>query len=454
MPQIVPTVDGMRLLYEGSLALARVEAVGLRVDEQYLASITKKVQKQIKEQEALIQQDKTIKVWKRRFGSKFNLQSRTQLGTVLAEELGVPLPKTQGGAFSTDAESLAMVDLPFVKSYLKVASLKKLLQTYIFGVTKHAQNGRIHSFYNLHTVRTYRSSSDSPNFQNQPKRDEEHAKIVRKLFIPDPGCVLMETDYKGIEVHSTAWYHKDPNMLAYLNDKSLDMHRDMAMECYKLPREDITAAIRHLGKNKFVFPSFYGDWFKSTARALWDASLLVTTASGAPLRKHLEEQGFTELGDCDPEQDSVPGTYEHHICRVEKRFWNKRFPTYAQWKKDWYNLYLERGWLTTYTGFVCQGFMKKNDTINYPPQGDAFHCLLQALIWLVRKDLPKRKLRTRVAGQIHDSLVSLVPTREIEDYKALQQEVMVTRLKKIWPFIITPIEIDVSMSEKSWADME
>ncbi|NIS13857.1 MAG: hypothetical protein GWN12_18860, partial [Thermoplasmata archaeon] len=88
--------------------------------------------------------------------------------------------------------------------------------------------------------RTFRSSSDSFNFQNIPIRDLELARLIRQAIIARSGHRLVEIDYSGVEVHVAACYHQDPTMLEYLEDKSKDLHRDMAMEIFKLPLEELT----------------------------------------------------------------------------------------------------------------------------------------------------------------------------------------------------------------------
>jgi DNA polymerase I-like protein with 3'-5' exonuclease and polymerase domains len=86
--------------------------------------------------------------------------------------------------------------------------------------------------------------------------------------------------------------------------------------------------------------------------------------------------------------------------------------------------------------------MAKNQIINYPIQGSAFHCLLWSLIQIVQKELKKRKMKTIVVGQIHDSIIADVVEEELEEYLAMSNEVMTRRIIKDWPWIITPLEIE------------
>ncbi len=368
--------------------------------------------------------------------------------------------RTATGRYKTDEESLSRINHPFVKDYLKVKKFEKTLTTYLLGIRREVVNGFIHPFFNLHLVRTYRSSSDSPNFQNIPVRDPAIGQLIRQAFIPRPGRRLVELDYGGIEVCVAACYHQDPTMLAYLEDDTKDMHRDMAMECFKLPLKELTPAdktdtaevkrakdIRYCGKNMFVFPSFYGSFFLDCARNLWNAitSMNLHTRDGRSLLIHLREQGIREVGDLNPTEKPRKGTFERHLQKVEQDFWEKRFPIYDRWKKNWVKAYRRDGYMLTKTGFICQGYLKRNEIFNYPVQGSAFHCLLRSLIHLQRR-LDESKMKSLIVGQIHDSVVSDVPDEELNEFLALSQEVMVDDLKDAWDWIVTPINIEAEVT--------
>jgi DNA polymerase I-like protein with 3'-5' exonuclease and polymerase domains len=171
------------------------------------------------------------------------------------------------------------------------------------------------------------------------------------------------------------------------------------------------------------------------------------------LKDHLAKKGVHKLGKCDPEYDPVPGTFEYHIWEVERRFWNKRFPVYAQWKKDWYNAYLEKGYFLTHTGFKIGGDFRRNQVINYPVQGSAFHCLLMSII-LVNKELAKYKMKSKLCIQIHDSMTGDVPNDEVQDFLDITNEVMTKKVPAMWDWINIPLdaEAEVTPAGGSWAD--
>jgi len=459
MKMIPATEGGYALLHEGVQAFADIESNGICIDVPYLNRTIKKTERRITRLERQLHSSKVFKVWKRMFGNKTNLSSGEQLGKVLFDEIGHKSPGlTKSGQHKTDEESLAKVKDPFVADYLNLIKLRGVLSKNLRGLLSEVTDGKIHSFFNLHTARTYRSSSERPNFQNQPIRDPDIGRLVRSCFIPRRGRKLVEADYSGIEVRVAACYHKDPRMIEYIVDTTKDMHRDMAMECYLLQESDVNKSIRYCGKNMFVFPQFYGSWWRDCSLHLWEAihKMNLKTASGVPLLDHLRSKGIKKLGQVAVGEDPVKGTFAHHIMQVERHFWNVRFKQYSQWKKDWWQQYLDLGYLHTLTGFVCSGFMRKNEVINYPIQGSAFHCLLWSLIRIVRYELKRRKMKSLVIGQIHDSILGDVVPEEEAEFVHLVHHVMTVELPKVWRWLCVPLEIEVDVSpvDCSWAEKE
>lgn len=458
----------VKLMQDGARALAVVESNGIRIDTEYLDKTIRKTEKKIIRLEKNLWKSDVSKVWKKHFGLKTNFGSGEQLGIILFDKMGYECPElTPSGKFKTDEGSLASVDHPFVKDLLEVKKLQKANTTYLKGIKREVVDGLLHPFFNLHTTQTFRSSSDSPNFQNIPVRDPVMGKLIRTAFIGRTGNHLVELDYSGIEVSIAACYHKDPVMLEYLFDKSKDMHRDMAMECFMLSKEEMTnpvdeadgkrmKLIRYFGKNQFVFPQFYGDFYASCAKSLWDSAIQnkLTLRDGTLIIDHLASKGITELGDLDPREKPRRGTFEKHLQEVENDFWNKRFSVYGKWKKDEIKKYYKKGYLLSKTGFICRGAMKRNEIVNYPVQGSAFHCLLQSLTWIVNGELKKAKMKALIVGQIHDSIVADVPEEELAEFLILCRRVMTKRLTDAWKWINVPLEIEAEVCPLggSWSD--
>jgi DNA polymerase I-like protein with 3'-5' exonuclease and polymerase domains len=173
------------------------------------------------------------------------------------------------------------------------------------------------------------------------------------------------------------------------------------------------------------------------------------TPEGKGLRDHLLSKGIKKLGAHSREVEPVRGTFEHHIKEVQEDFWGRRFKVYGQWRKDWFDLYRRRCWFKMKTGFVCSGLLRKNQVINYPVQGAAFHCLLWVLIEL-QKWLNKNNMRTMIVGQIHDSLLIDAPEDEKMDVLYKCHDLMTRALQEAWPWIIIPLEVEIDTSVTNW----
>ena len=446
---------GYQLLHDGLVELSRVEANGIRIDVTRLAKTKETLKGKLRTLRKEMEQEKAFKVWRKLYGAKTNLTSRNQLARVLHTEMGYEVKMTtESGRPSMDEEALADIDDPFVSKMVRFLKYEKALGTFLKGIEKEIVDGRLHPHFNLHVARTYRSSSDSPNFQNLPVRDKEISEIIRSHFIASSANhVIVENDFKGIEVSVSACYHKDKNFISYITTPGKDMHRDMAAQIYMLKPEQVDKDIRYGAKNKFVFPQFYGDFYVACARNLWEwiRQGKLKGPDGKSLYKHLEKQGITELGECDPEEEPKEGTFEAHLKEVEDDFWNNRFMLYGQWRRDWYRQYLDRGYFDLLTGFRVHGSFNRNSVVNYPVQGSAFHCLLWSLIQ-VNRLLIKYKMRSMIVGQIHDSLIGDVHIDELKDYLEIVEQVTTVDLRKHYDWLIVPLEIEYEIAppEGNW----
>lgn len=445
------TPEAYDLLHRGHLALADVEHTGIAIDLDYVNKTRLEVQSRCAEIESKLKQHDYWSLWKKRYGVNANIGSEDQLAVVLFKDVGFATTKvTAKGKASTDKSTLERIKDPFVKMYVELSELKKADSTFLAGIQRETINGRLHPIFSLHLVKTYRSSSEAPNFQNFPTRNKNIAKIVRTAFIPSPGCRLVEIDYSGIEVKVAACYHKDPTMMEYIHDESKDMHRDMAAEIYCCSQSRVNKMLRYVAKNRYVFPEFYGSYADQVAVDLWDAISMYDLTidpkeeggKAIPVAKWLEKKGISDFDE-----------FLEHIKRIDESFWNERFAVYNKWKKDWYNAYIRNGGYRTKTGFYIYGKFKRNDVINHPVQGAAFHCLLWSMCE-INDELKRRKMKSRIVGQIHDSIVADVRDSEFEEYLRIAEKIMTKTIRKHWKWIIVPLQVEAEACElgESWFD--
>ncbi len=435
--------DAYNLVLKSGRTLVDMQQRGIAVDVDYynkkkieVASSMLDISKELKE-------TKEIKLWKKVYGKKFNMNSGDQLADILFNKLGHEATIfTEGTKDSlnpkpaTTEKHLATLDIPMVDKLIKISKFKHTLDK-IKEILREEVNSLIHPSVGLNLALTYRSQCSNPQFHNMSVRDKEQSKIVRSGVIPRPGNQLMEIDCKANEVKASTCYHKDPVMIEYLIDETKDMHRDTAMDCYMLKRKQVSKDIRYCGKNKFVFPEFYGSYWGECAKELWTSIPLMklkTKDKGISLKKHLRSKEIKNLFQ-----------FEEHIKEVEDKFWNERFKVYRDWKEEIYISYLETGCIEMLTGFRCYELMKKNEAINRAIQGTAFHWLLWCLIEL-NKEIKKQKMKSLIIFQIHDSILIDAVPEEIDDIIEMAKEIMRERIRKHWDWIIVPLDIEVEVT--------
>jgi len=452
------TREAYNLFHDGILALGRAEQQGIRVDVEYIEEKQAQLTKRIDWLYKRVEGTKFYHHWEHSQKGKVNIMSDAQLARFLYDVKKLkPIKLTPTKKGSTDEESLTQLNIPELNHILKIRKLKQLRDTFLEGFRREQVNGVMHPFYNLNLARTFRSSSDRPNFQNIPKRDHESMQICRKALYPRKGHQLLEIDFSGLEVRIAACYHKDPTMLAYINDPTTDMHRDMAEQLFKFKydkaRED-HYTLRQAAKNGFVFPQFYGDYFGNNAvdlACMWGGLPMDKWKPGdgiefndSQLANHLIDNKLSSLG-----------LFTKHVQKIERDFWENRFPDYAAWKERWWQTYQKNGYIDLLTGFRCSGVMGRNDCINYPVQGAAFHCLLWCIIEL-DKIARLESWKTKLVGQIHDSILIDAHPEELEYVARVVKRVTCEDLPKAWPWISVPLDVDADLCavDASWADKE
>ena len=451
------TQQAYDLMHKGVLALARAEQQGLRVDVEYAERKKVHLTRKIEYLEKKFRDTKFYRHWEHTTKGKPNINSNFQLATFL---YGVkklePASITDSGKGSTDEEALNQLDIPELNDLLEIRKLKKVRDTYLDAFVREQVNGYVHPSFNLHLVRTYRSSSDKPNFQNIPKRDKEAMQTVRKALYPRPGHQLLEVDYSGLEVRIAACYHKDPTMMRYINNAGADMHADIAEQIFLIENFDKVGhkTLRDAAKNGFVFPEFYGDYYKNCAAGL------ATKWGGLPQGKWKPGQGIKIPEGCLSDHLIAQGIpsfqkFTNHIKDIEEDFWSNRFQAYAEWRDRWWETYKKYGYIDMFTGFRCSGVMTRNEVINTPIQGAAFHCLLWALIEIDRIQ-QEEKWDTKIIGQIHDDIVLDANPEELNHVLTVIKRVTCVDLPKAWPWIIVPLDIDSDIYpvDGSWAEKE
>lgn len=239
----IPSLHGLFQEVELPLeaVLAVMETSGVRIDQDYLQTLSTQLDADLKRLEAGAYE---------LAGEIFNLGSPKQLSEILFGRLELDVKKSRKTklGYSTDAATLEKLqgDHPIVDVLLEYRTLAKLKSTYVDALPTLVREDthRIHTDFNQAVTATGRLSSSNPNLQNIPIRTEFSRKI-RAAFIPESSWILMAADYSQIELRILAHLSQEPRLLeAYRNGQ--DVHTLTAQ--LLLEKDEIAAEERRLAK--------------------------------------------------------------------------------------------------------------------------------------------------------------------------------------------------------------
>lgn len=220
--------------------LAEMEKVGMKLDCDGLCEYSKEL---VKLQEML------MAAIYNSAGHEFNINSPKQLGQVLFEELKLPVIKKTKSGYSTNVDVLNALK-PYheiIGDILSYRQVTKLISTYAEVLPRLAdEKGRIHTTFNQTGTATGRLSSNDPNLQNIPVRGEL-GREIRKYFVAEEGCVLIDADYSQIELRVLAEISCDANMSdAFISGK--DIHTATAAQVFDVSELMVDDELRRRAK--------------------------------------------------------------------------------------------------------------------------------------------------------------------------------------------------------------
>jgi uracil-DNA glycosylase family 4 len=431
-------LKGFNLFLKGSLTLLDCTENGFKIDGDKLNKIYDDLYVEMIEIENKINNSEYLKKWD--WENKFNFNSSKDLRHLLFDILKIKsINKTSTGLDSIDVSTFAKLNHPFTSLILQYRKIKKIRDTYLSQYKREVVNNFIHPSFNLHIARTFRSSCSNPNIQNVPKRDKNTKKMIRSLIIPRKGNMIVEYDYKSVEVCIAACYTQDPKLIEYVTNLDTDMHRDMACQIFLRNKDNFLKEERQDAKNAFVFPNFYGSFYKQTAPDLWERA---NNRQDTTL-KNLKEHGIKNYI-----------SFENHIKKIEYDFWYNRFKVYTEWKKKTFSEYENKLYTDLYTGFRCQADMNRKEVINYRIQGSAFHCVLWSMN-KINRHIKKLK-NSFMIGQIHDSILFDVHPDDEKYIDELVYTFSTQKIKKYWNWINVPLQVEKEKSKinGSFAEMQ
>jgi DNA polymerase I len=182
-------------------------------------------------------------------GRSFNINSSKQLGTVLFEELELPIVSHTKTGWSTAIEALERIEHahPIVPLVIRWRLLRRMRDSWLIALRDCiADDGRVHSQF--HPARSFsgRLVNTNPDLGRVPGRTPEMARI-RRAFVAAPGRLLLSVDYRQLGLHVLAHLTKDPALVEPLR-RQADLHVLTAAAVLERPADQIDDAARQIGK--------------------------------------------------------------------------------------------------------------------------------------------------------------------------------------------------------------
>lgn len=386
------------------IVLGDMEYDGINVDKKTLEEMGKEIQ------------TKTEIISKEIYelaGTEFNISSPQQLGEILFEKLELPHGKKGKTGYSTAVDVLNKLKgkHPIIEKILEYRSLTKLYTTYIEGLIKEIQNdNKIHTIYNQALTRTGRLSSQEPNLQNIPARDE-YGKLIRKAFIPSENSCIISGDYSQIELRILSSIAGVESLIEAFNN-DLDIHAKTASDIFKKDINEITSQERRVAK-AVNFGIIYG-------------------ISSYGLSENLNIPTYEAKGFIDNYLNTYPGIKEY----MDKTIKQAHADGYV---KTLFNRIRIIPELQNKNYMIRQAGERM--ALNTPIQGTSADIIKKAMVEVQNK-IKEKNLKSKMILQIHDELVIDTKKDELEEIKTILKETMENTYK-----LSVPLKVDINIGD-------
>ncbi len=393
------------------LVLVKMERNGMALDKELLWKMSQRLG------EELVRLEKAIYA---SVGHQFNINSPSQLSSVLFGELHLePSKKTKSG-YSTGAAILEELRgaHPVIDLIIEYRQLSKLKSTYVDTLPGlvNEKTGRLHTSFNQTRTATGRLSSSDPNLQNIPARGEL-AKEIRRAFIAPEGTRLLAGDYSQIDLRVLAHLSQDKNLLAAFKEDK-DIHAATAAQVFGVPPSQVTPEMRRAAKT-INFGVIYG----------------------------MSEYGLEQATEFSREEAA-----QFIAAYFEK------YPGVKRYLEETKEKARKLGYVETILGrrrYLPEINSKNRQVreaavrmaINMPVQGTSADIIKLAMIELDRK-MEELSLESKMLLQVHDELIFEVPQDEQDEMQKLVPQLMSKAME-----LSVPLKVDLKMGQ-NWGEME
>lgn len=403
-----------------ALMLARVEINGLKFNKERSIEFSKELKVELDKMLIDIRSDPTVGMVENATGKQFNPNSPPQKAKLFGPGgLNLPTVKTtKAGAPSYGKDSLQHYERILKPETWKLVKLVsdycKTLSAYNRFATEYPEaemDGYLRTEYKPMCV-TGRLSSSNPPLQNINKRDGCKSVFPSRF----EGGSIVSVDFKQMELVILACLSRDDNMLGVFR-RGEDSHAATAAIAYGVPPEEVTPEIRDRGKRINFASSF-------------DIS-----AWSLAYKFNITEDEAQEL-----------------INRLKR----ERFMVFA-WSASVKQELKANGEVTTAFGRT-RHLPEARQDVNRKAQSHAFRQGVNSLIQSTATDLvcwcmmqlekEYAKLaepQPKLVANVHDNIATDSPAQHVAKVKALNKQVCCMLTQKVFPWLLIPLNIDISI---------
>jgi DNA polymerase-1 len=398
--------------------LAFMEMRGIKIDSNFLKSLSLKFEKKIEKLEKEI-----FKIAKK----DFNIGSPKQLGDIIYNDLKIAgLKKTKKGGFATSAsvlEDLAFKGHKFPQLVLDWRQVSKLKNTYSDALPEHVNplTKRVHTSFLLAATTTGRLASSDPNLQNIPIKSED-GKDIRKAFIAEKNNTLISADYNQIEMRILADLAGVKELKkAFKNNE--DIHSLTASQIFNIDIKKVDQDQRRKAK-AINFGIIYGISQYGLAKQINVSNYEAEEFLNAYFAKFPEIKIYMD--------ETIK------FCR-KSGYVNNIFG-----RRSHFNAINDKN-------FNVRNFQERA-AINAPIQGSASEIMRLAMIRLQKNLNQNNKLKSKMLLQIHDELIFEVPKNEVDEMTKIIKKEMTSVSESEHHSFSTPLTVDINIGD-NWGTL-
>ena len=391
-----------------SFVLMKMEWNGISVDRNYLLEFGRELDKKLLELEKKIYE---------LAGIEFNILSPKQLSDVLFVKLSIPYPKKTKGSYSTSKDILDKLKNRYeiINYILDYRMVSKMKSNYVIGlINEILDDEKIHTIYNQTLTRTGRLSSERPNLQNIPIR-EELGKLIRKAFVPKDGNKIASFDYSQIELRVFAHMANATDMINAFKS-GIDIHTKTASQIFHVEIGDVTKEMRRKAK-AVNFGIIYG---------------ISTFGLSEDLNINIDEaKEFI-----DSYLKTFPGIKNYMNSLIHNAYQDGYVKTLMN-RKRVIDEIKNKNYIIRQSG--------ERMALNTPIQGTAADILKKAMVEIDR-EITRLNLKSKMLLQVHDELIFELDKNEEETVVKLVKNIMENTYK-----LKVPLEVDAEIGY-NWYD--